>query len=103
MSGCRRVRYPLTADAPSLPHDVRSLYPERFRVRGAPRKSLGICRRVTNKGKSGFVKASYKIKAKDLRPPGIPVEVWRGALLEKGKSLAEGRPLSGSQSLSQAL
>ena len=34
-------------------------------MRGAPRKSLGICRRVTNKGESGFGKASDRVEAKD--------------------------------------
>ena len=33
-----------------------------------PRKSLGLCLRVTNKGESGFGKASDRVKAKDHRP-----------------------------------
>ena len=36
-----------------------------------PWKTLGMCRRVTNEGKSGFGKASDRAKAKDLRPQGI--------------------------------
>ena len=36
--------------------------------RGAPWKSLGILRRVTNKGESGFGKASDRVKAEDHRP-----------------------------------
>ena len=51
-------------------------YPERRLVRVPPWKSLGLCLRVTNKGKSGFGKASDRVKAKDHRPSGIPVEVW---------------------------
>ena len=57
ISGCRRVRYPLTMDALSLSHDVRSLCPERSELmRGPPWKSLGIFRRATNKGKAGSAK-----------------------------------------------
>ena len=32
-----------------------------------------MCRRVTKKVESGFGKASNRVKAKDLRPQGIPV------------------------------
>ena len=46
-------------------------YPERNSVRVPPWKSLGLCLRVTNKGKSGFGKASDSANAKDLRPQGI--------------------------------
>ena len=52
-----------------------------------PRKSLGICRRVTNKGKSGFGKANDRVEAKEQRPSGIPVEVWWGALSVEGRKL----------------
>ena len=37
-------------------------------MRGPPWKSLGMCRRVTNKGKSGFGKASDRVEAEDHRP-----------------------------------
>ena len=40
-------------------------------MRGPPWKSLGMCRRVTNKGKSGFSKANDRVKAKEQRPYGI--------------------------------
>ena len=40
-------------------------------MRVFPWKSLGLCLRVTNKGESGFGKASDRAKAKDLRPQGI--------------------------------
>ena len=40
-------------------------YPERRSVRGPPWKSLGMCRRVTNKGKSGFGKANDRVEAKE--------------------------------------
>ena len=63
---------------------------------GALSKSLGICRRSTNKGKSGFGKVSDRAKTKRLRPQGI----LGGSVV--GYPL-NGRPLSGSQSLSQAL
>ena len=56
-------------------------------MRGAPRKSLGIFRRVTNKGESGFGKASDRVKAKDHRPSGILGEVWWGALSREGRKL----------------
>ena len=45
-------------------------------MRGTPWKSLGMCRRVTNKGESGFGKASDRVKAEDHRPSGILGEVW---------------------------
>ncbi len=75
-------------------------------MRGAPRKSLGIFRRATNKGESGFGKASDRVKAKDYRPSGTLGEVWWGALSKEGKGESSSvvrRSLSGSQSLSQAL
>ncbi len=53
-------------------------------MRGAPRKSSGICRRVTDKG-NGFGKASDK--AEDHRPSGILGEVWWGALSTEGRKL----------------
>ena len=56
-------------------------------MRGAPRKSLGIFRRVTNKGESGFGKASDRVKAKDHRPSGTLGEVWWGALSIEGRKL----------------
>ena len=46
-----------------------------------------MCRRVTNKGKSGFGKASDRAKAKEHRPSGIPVGVWWGALAAEGRKL----------------
>ncbi len=56
-------------------------------MRGAPWKSLGICRRVTNKGKSGFGKANDRVEAKDHRPSGILGQVWWGVLSREGKKL----------------
>ena len=56
-------------------------------MRGPPWKSLGMCRRVTNKGESGFGKASDRVKAKDHRPSGILGEVWWGALSREGRKL----------------
>jgi hypothetical protein len=37
-------------------------------VRVPPWQSLGLCLRVTNKGKSGFGKANDRAKAKEHRP-----------------------------------
>ena len=56
-------------------------------MRGPPWKSLGMCRRVTNKGESGFGKASDRAKAEDHRPSGILGEVWWGALSIEGRKL----------------
>ena len=56
-------------------------------MRVPPWKSLGLCLRVTNKGESGFGKASDRAKAKDHRPQGIPVVVWWGALSVERKKL----------------
>ena len=61
-------------------------------MRVPPWKSLGMCLRGTNKGKSGFGKASDKAKAKDHRPSGILGEVWWGALSAEGRNFAA-RPL----------
>ena len=54
ISGCRAVRNLSPTGALFLFHDVRLYDPERRLVRGPPRKCLGMCRRVTNKGESGF-------------------------------------------------
>ena len=54
ISGCRAVRNLSPTGALFLFHDVRLYDPERRLVRGSPRKGLGMCRRVTNKGESGF-------------------------------------------------
>ena len=56
-------------------------------MRVPPWRSLGLCRRVTNKGESGFGKASDRVKAKDHRPSGILGEVWWGALSVEGRKL----------------
>ena len=56
-------------------------------MRGPPWKSLGMCRRVTDKGESGFGKASDRGKSKDHRPYGILGEVWWGALSVEGRKL----------------
>ena len=72
----------------------------------APRawKSLGICRRVTNKGESGFGKANDRVEANDHRPLGILSEVWWGALSREGRKLDRcSKVIIGFQSLSQAL
>ena len=42
---------------------------------------------MTNKGESGFGKASDRVKAKDHRPQGIPVVVRWGALSVGGEKL----------------
>jgi len=54
ISGCRAVRNLSPTGALFLFHDVRLYDPERRLVRVPPRKGLGMCRRVTNKGESGF-------------------------------------------------
>ena len=73
-------------------------------MRVPPWKSLGMCQRVTNKGKGGFGKASDRAKAEDHRTQGFPVVVRWGALSVEGQKLDHvRRSLSGSQSLSQAL
>ena len=41
MSGCRRVRYPLTSDALSLFHDVRSLLPRKEASACPPLEEFG--------------------------------------------------------------
>ena len=64
-------------------------------MRGAPWKCLGMCRRVTNKGESGFGTANNRAKAKDLRPQGIPVVVWRGALSKEGEKLGRWKAIIG--------
>ena len=56
-------------------------------MRVPPWKSLGLCLRVTNKGKSGFGKANDRVEAKEHRPSGIPVGVWWGALSTEGRKL----------------
>ena len=61
---------------------------------------------MTNKGKSGFGKASDRVEAKEHRPSGILVEVWWVALSEEGRKLDRcSKVIIGfpSQSLSQAL
>ncbi len=56
-------------------------------MRGPPWKSLGMCRRVTNKGESGFGKANDRVEAKDHSTSGILGEVWWGALSIEGRKL----------------
>ena len=46
-----------------------------------------MCRRVTNEAKSGFGKASDRVKAKDHRPSEILGEVWWGTLSIEGRKL----------------
>ena len=46
-----------------------------------------MCWRVTNKGESGFGKASDRAKAKEHRRSGIPVGEWWGALSAEGRKL----------------
>ena len=75
--------------------DVFRLSPQIIASRVPLRKCLGMCLRVTNKGKSGFGKANDRVEAKEHRPSGIPVEVWWGALSalsgrEKARPLFEG-------------
>ena len=51
-----------------------------------PLEGFGTCRRVTNKGESGLLKANERVKAEDHRPQKIPVVVWWGApSMEGGK------------------
>ena len=54
ISGCRAVRNLSPTGALFLFHDVRLYDPERRLARGPPWKCLGMSRRVTNKGESGF-------------------------------------------------
>ena len=68
----------------SLSRNVPLLSSEKKRVRGPPWKSLGICRRVTNKGESGVGKASDRVKAKGHRPYGLRAAVRWGALPTEG-------------------
>jgi hypothetical protein len=54
ISYCRAVRNLSPTGALFLFHDVRLYDPKRRLVRAPPRKCLGMSRRVTNKGESGF-------------------------------------------------
>ena len=54
-----------------------------------------MCRRVTNKGESGFGTANNRAKAKGLRPQGIPVGVWWGALSKDGGKLGRWKAIIG--------
>ncbi len=56
-------------------------------MRITPWNSLGLCRRVTNKGESGFGKASDRLKSEDHCPYWILSEVWWGALSVEGRKL----------------
>ena len=80
------MRYPLTTDALSLPHDVRSLLPRKEFSAVPPWKSLGLCLRVTNKGESGFGKASDRAKAKDNARKGFRWECGGVPSQQKGES-----------------
>jgi len=58
---------------------------------------------VTNKGESGFGKASDRVKVKDHRPEkGFSVLEWWGALSVEGKKLGRWKAIIGFQSLLQA-
>ncbi len=60
-------------------------------MRVRPWKSLGMCRRVTDKEKSGFGKASDRVGAKEHLLYKIPVEVGRPLnRREKARPLFEG-------------
>jgi len=72
-------------------------------VRVPPWKSLGMCLRVTNKGESGFGKASDRVKAKDHRPSGILGEVWWGARSKEGRKLDRAKVITGFPVSIQAL
>jgi len=63
ISGCWGARYLSPSDALPLQHEVRLFDPERRVVRAPPRKCLGMCRRVTNKGEGVFGKASDRVTA----------------------------------------
>ena len=54
ISGCRAMWNLSPTGELFLFHDVRLFDPERSLVRVPPWKSLGMCRRVTNNGESGF-------------------------------------------------
>ena len=62
-------------------------YPEtNYLVRAPPWKSLGMCRRMTNKGKSGFGKASDRVEAEEHRPSGFRWECGEVPSQRKGES-----------------
>jgi len=86
ISGCRAVRNLSPTDALFLFHDVRLYDPERWLVRGSPRKCLGMCRRVTNKGESGFGIANDRGTAS--------VEQYYGELFKMAKGPLRGSVLS---------
>ena len=56
-------------------------------MRAPPWKSLGMCQRATNKGKSGFGKANDRGEAEEHRASGVPVGVWWGALSGEKRKL----------------
>jgi len=80
ISGCRAVRNLSTTCALFLFHDVRVYDPERRLVRGPPRKCLGMCRRMTNKGESGFGIASGRGTASVEQYYGEPFKTAEGPL-----------------------
>ncbi len=51
-----------------------------------PLKSLGMCLRVTNKGESGFGKASDRVKVEEHRPRGFRWECGGVPSQQKGES-----------------
>ena len=80
VSGCRAVRNLSPTGALFLFHDVRLFDPERRLVRGPPRKGLGMCRRVTNKGESWFGIASDRGTASVEQYYGEPFKTAEGPL-----------------------
>ena len=60
-------------DAEEVFHDDEGTYKNRMVSR---KRCHCRCRRETNKGESGFSKASDRGKAEDHGPQGVPVVVW---------------------------
>jgi len=86
ISGCRGVRNLSPTGAVFLFHDVRLFDPERRSARGPPRKCLGMCRRVTNTGESGFGIANGRV--------AVSVEQYYGEPLNPAKGPLHGSVLS---------
>ena len=88
--------YPLTTDALSLFHDVRSLLPRKNQLVRVPTpECLGQCLRVTNKGESRSGKASYRVKAEDHKGKGFRWLCGGGALSVEGEKLGRWKAIIG--------
>jgi len=79
--GCREVRNLSPTGALFLFHNGRLFDPERRLVCGSPRKSLGTCWRVTNKGESWFGKANNnRVAVSAEQYYGEPLNTAKGPL-----------------------